>query len=78
MFAIVLANEKSCISLTECVCLSKITKIESYYDKVRITFDSVANRNNSNVELVANAINFASISALTIELEYKQLIALMP
>lgn len=78
MFAIVSANEKSCISLTECVCLSKITKIESYYDKVRITFDSVANRNNSNVELVANAINFASISALTIELEYKQLIALIP
>lgn len=78
MFAIVSANEKSCISLTECVCLSKITKIESYYDKVRITFDSVANRNNSNVKLVANAINFASISALTIELEYKQLIALMP
>lgn len=78
MFAIVSANEKSCISLTECVCLSKITKIESYYDKVRITFDSVANRNNSNVELVANAINFASISSLTIELEYKQLIALMP
>lgn len=78
MFAIVSANEKSCISLTECVCLSKITKIESYYDKVRITFDSVANRNNLNVELVANAINFASISALTIELEYKQLIALMP
>lgn len=78
MFAIVSANEKSCISLTECVCLSKITKIESYYDKVRITFDSVANRNNSNVELVANAINFASISALTIELEYKQLIAIMP
>lgn len=78
MFAIVSANEKSYISLTECVCLSKITKIESYYDKVRITFDSVANRNNSNVELVANAINFTSISALTIELEYKQLIALMP
>lgn len=56
----------------------KLQKIESYYDKVRITFDSVANRNNSNVELVANAINFAFISALTIELEYKQLIALMP
>ncbi len=78
MFAIVSANEKSYISSAECVCLSKITKIESYYDKVRITFDSVANRNNSDVELVANAINFASISALTIELEYKQLIALMP
>lgn len=78
MFAIVSANEKSYILSTECVCLSKITKIESYYDKVRITFDSVANRNNSNVELVANAINFASISALTIKLEYKQLIVLMP
>lgn len=78
MFAIVSANEKSYISSTECVCLSKITKIESRYDKVRITFDSITNRNNSNVELVANAINFVSISALTIELEYKQLIALMP
>lgn len=34
MFAIVSVNEKSYISSTECVCLSKITKIESYYDKV--------------------------------------------
>lgn len=78
MFVIVSANEKSNISATECVCLSKITKIESYYDKVRITFDSVANRNNSNVELVANAINFTSIYPLTIEFEYKQVIAIMP
>lgn len=78
MFAIVSVNEKSCISSTECVCLSKITKIESYYDKVRITFDSVANRNNSDVKLVANAINFTSISSLTIEFEYKQVIAIMP
>jgi hypothetical protein len=78
MFVIVSTNEKSDISATECVCLSEITKIESYYDKVRITFDSVANRNNSDVELVANAINFTSISSLTIEFEYKQVIAIMP
>lgn len=78
MFAIVSANEKSDISATECVCLSEITKIELYCGKLLITFNSLANRNNSDVELVANGINFVSISALTIELEYKQLIALMP
>lgn len=78
MFVIVSVNEKSYISSTKCVCLSKITKIESYYNKVRITFDSVTNRNNSDVELVANAINFTSISSLTIEFEYKQVIAIMP
>ena len=78
MFAIVSANEKSYISSTECVCLSEITKIESYFDKIRVSFGSVKTRNSVDVELVANAINFASISALTIELEYKQLIALMP
>ena len=78
MFVIVSTNEKSDISATECVCLSEITKIESYFDKIRVSFGSVKTRNSVDVELVANAINFASISALTIELEYKQLIALMP
>lgn len=78
MFVIVSANEKSDISATECVCLSGITKIESYFDKLRVSFDSVKRRNNVDVELVANAINFTSISSLTIEFEYKQVIAIMP
>lgn len=78
MFVIVASSAKSDIESKECVCLSKITKIESYYDKVRITFDSVANCNNSDVELVVNAINFTSMSSLTIEFEYKQVIAIMP
>lgn len=78
MFVIVSANEKSDISATECVCLSGITKIESYFDKVRVSFDSVKRRNGVDVELVANAINFTSISSLTIEFEYKQVIAIMP
>lgn len=78
MFVIVSTNEKSDISATECVCLSGITKIESYFDKIRVSFDSVKRRNGVDVELVANAINFTSISSLTIEFEYKQVIAIMP
>lgn len=78
MFVIVSANEKSDILATECVCLSGITKIESYFDKVRVSFDSVKRRNNLDVELIANAINFTSISSLAIEFEYKQVIAIMP
>lgn len=78
MFVIVSANEKSNISATECVCLSEITKIESYFDKIRVSFDSVETRNNVDVELVVNGINFTSIYPLTIEFEYKQVIAIMP
>lgn len=78
MFVIVSVNEKSDISATECVCLSGITKIESYFNKIRVSFCSMKTRNSVDVELVANAINFASISSLTIEFEYKQVIAIMP
>jgi hypothetical protein len=78
MFVIVSTNEKSDISATECVCLSGITKIESYFDKIRVSFCSMKTRNSVDVELVANVINFTSISSLTIEFEYKQVIAIMP
>lgn len=78
MFVIVSANKKSDISATKCVCLSEITKIESYFDKIRVSFGSVKARNSADVELVANAINFVSISSLTIEFEYKQIIVIMP
>lgn len=37
MFVIVSANKKSNISATECVCLSEITKIELYFDKIRVS-----------------------------------------
>lgn len=78
MFVIVSTNEKSDISATECVCLSGITKIESYFYKIRVSFCSMKTRNSVDVELVANVINFTSISSLTIEFEYKQVIAIMP
>lgn len=77
MFVIVSTNEKSDISATECVCLSGITKIESYFNKIRVSFCSMKTRNSVDVELVANVINFTSISSLTIEFEYKQVIAIM-
>lgn len=78
MFVIVSANKKSNISAIECVCLSEITKIELYFDKIRVSFDSVETRNSVNLELIVNGINFASIYPLTIEFEYKQVIAIMP
>lgn len=78
MFVIVASSAKSDISATECVCLSGITKIESYFNKIRVSFCSMKTRNSVDVELVANVINFTSISSLTIEFEYKQVIAIMP
>ena len=78
MFVIVSANEKSNISATECVCLSEITKIELHFDKIRVSFDSMETHKSVNLELVVNGINFTSIYPLTIELEYKQVIAIMP
>lgn len=78
MFVIVASSAKLDIESKECVCLSEITKIESYFDKIRVSFGSVKTRNNVDVELVANAINFTSISSLAIEFEYKQVIAIMP
>lgn len=78
MFVIVASSAKSDISAIECVCLSEIMKIESCFDKIRVSFDSAKARNTIDIELVASAINFTSISSLTIEFEYKQVIAIMP
>lgn len=78
MFVIVSANKKSNTSATECVCLSEITKIELHSDKIRVSFDSVETRNSVNLKLVVDGINFTSIYPLTIEFEYKQVIAIMP
>lgn len=78
MFVIVASSAKSDIKSKECVCLSEITKIELYFDKIRVSFDSVETRKSVNLELVVNRINFTSICPLTIEFEYKQVIAIMP
>lgn len=78
MFVIVASSAKSDIESKECVCLSEITKIESCFDKIRVSFNSAKARNTIDIELVASAINFTSISSLTIEFEYKQVIAIMP
>ena len=78
MFVIVASSAKSDIESKECVCLSEITKIESCFDKIRVSFNSAKARNTIDIELVASAINFTSISSLTIEFEYKQVIAIIP
>lgn len=41
MFVIVASSAKSDIESKECVCLAKVDKIETYFDKTRITFTSL-------------------------------------
>lgn len=78
MFVIVSANEKSDIESKECVCLPKIDKIQTYSDKIRLSFDSIKALYSSEAELRRKEIEYESVSALTLEFKYKQVIAIMP
>ena len=78
MFVIVSTNEKSDISATECVCLSEITKIESYFDKTRVTFASLDAKNDAEYELERADINYEFVISLTLEFKQTQIIAIMP
>ena len=78
MFVIVSANEKSDISATECVCLSEITKIESYFDKTRVTFASLDAKNDAEYELERADVNYEFVTSLTLEFKQTQIIAIMP
>ena len=51
MFVIVASNAKSDIESKECVCLTKVDKIETYFDKTRVTFASLDAKNDSEYEL---------------------------
>ena len=78
MFVIVSTNEKSDISATECVCLSEITKIESYFDKTRVTFASLDAKNDAEYELEGADVNYEFVTSLTLEFKQTQVIAIMP
>lgn len=41
MFVIVASSAKSDIESKECVCLTKVDKIETYFNKTRVTFASL-------------------------------------
>lgn len=51
MFVIVASSEKSDIESKECVCLTKIDKIETYFDKTQVRFTSLAAKNDAEYEL---------------------------
>lgn len=78
MFAIVSANEKSDIESKECVCLTKVDKIETYFDKTRVTFASLDAKNDAEYELEGADVNYEFVTSLTLEFKQTQIIAIMP
>ena len=51
MFVIVASSAKSDIESKECVCLTKVDKIETYFDKTRVTFALLDAKNDAEYEL---------------------------
>lgn len=78
MFVIVSTNEKSDISAPECVCLTKVDKIETYFDKTRVTFASLDAKNDAEYELEGADVNYEFVTSLTLEFKQTQIIAIMP
>ena len=58
MFVIVASSAKSDIESKECVCLAKVDKIETYFDKTRVTFASLDAKNDAEYELEGADINY--------------------
>ena len=51
MFVIVASSAKSDIESKECVYLTKVDKIETYFDKTRVTFASLDAKNDAEYKL---------------------------
>ena len=77
MFVIVASSAKSDIESKECVCLAKVDKIETYFDKTRVTFASL-DAKNAEYELEGADINYEFVISLTLEFKQTQIIAIMP
>lgn len=78
MFVIVASNAKSDIESKECVCLTKVDKIETQFDKTRVTFASLDAKNDAEYELEGTDVNYEFITSLTLEFKQTQVIAIMP
>lgn len=78
MFVIVALSAKSDIESKECVCLTKVDKIETYFDKTRVTFASLDVKNDAEYELEGADVNYEFITLLTLEFKQTQVIAIMP
>lgn len=78
MFVIVASSAKSDIESNECVCLTKVDKIETYFDKTRVTFASLDTKNDAEYELEGTDVNYEFVTSLTLEFKQTQIIAIMP
>jgi hypothetical protein len=70
MFVIVASSAKSDIESKECVYLTKVDKIETYFNKTRVTFVSLDVKNDAEYELEGADVNYEFVTSLT--LEFKQ------
>lgn len=78
MFVIVASSVKSDIGSKGCVCLTKVDKIETYFDKTRVTFTSLDAKNDAKYELEGANVNYEFVTPLTLEFKQTQIIAIMP
>lgn len=78
MFVIVASSAKSDIESKECVCLAKIDKIETYFDRTRLTFASLDAKNDAKYELEGAYVNYEFVAPLALEFKQTQVIAIIP
>lgn len=78
MFVIVASSAKSDIESKECVYLTKVDKIETYFNKTRVTFASLYAKNDAEYELERADINYEFATSLALEFKQTQIIAIMP
>ena len=78
MFVIVASSAKSDIESKECVCLTKVDKIETYFNKTRVTFASLDVKNDAEYKLEGADVNYEFVTSLTLEFKQTQVIAIMP
>ena len=78
MFVIVASSAKSDIESKECVCLTKVDKIETYFNKTRVTFASLDTKNDAEYELEEADVNYEFATSLALEFKQTQIIAIMP
>lgn len=78
MFVIVASSAKSDIESKECVCLTKVDKIETYFGITRVKFASLDAKNDAKYELEGANVNYEFVTALTLEFKQTQIIAIIP
>ena len=78
MFVIVASSVKSDIESKKCVCLTKVDKIKTYFDKTQVKFASLDAKNDAEYELEGADIDYKFVTPLTLEFKQTQIIAIMP